>query len=61
LVDSPTNQIFPIFPNSIVDRLENDFFFYRWAPQDEDHTIIRLVTSFTSTDEDVDAFLSAIS
>ena len=61
LVDSPTNQIFPIFPNSIVERLEKDFFFYRWAPQDEDHTIIRLVTSYTSTDADVDAFLSAIS
>ncbi len=61
LIDSPTNQLFPIFSNSMVEKLEKDFFFYRWAPVDEQQTIIRLVTSFTTTAEDVNAFLKAIS
>ncbi len=57
LVDSPTNQVFPIFPNALVEALEKDYFFYRWRPYDNDNTVVRLVTSFTSTEEDINRFL----
>ena len=57
---SPTNQIFPIFPTEMVRELEKDFFFYDWAPAGEGKRVIRLVTSWGSTDEDVDAFIEAI-
>lgn len=57
---SPTNQVFPIFPTKLVKELEKDFFFYEWAPSGEDHTVIRLVTSWGTTEEDVDAFLAAV-
>ena len=60
MVDSPTNQIFPIFPEEMVKRLEKDFFFYRWAAPKDGMTPIRLVTSWVTTDEDIKAFLDAI-
>lgn len=60
LVHSPTNQIFPILPTSLVSKLEKDFFFYRWCPFDKERTVIRLVTSFATVKEDVDSFIEAI-
>lgn len=60
LGDSPTNQLFPIFPNALVDKLEEKYFFYRWSPYDKDNSVIRLVTSFTSTENEIQQFLSDI-
>lgn len=57
---STTNQIFPILKTETVRELEKDFFFYDWAPYDEDHRVVRLVTSWGTTEEDVDAFLAAM-
>ena len=61
LVDSPTNQIFPVLPNTVIDRLSRDFTYEVWGKIDENHTCIRLVTSWATTDEAVDAFLQAVS
>ena len=60
LVDSPTNQIFPIMPLPLVDKLEEKYFFYRWMPDDGKDVCIRLVTSWGSTEEDVESFLKDI-
>jgi threonine aldolase len=60
LVDSPTNQLFPIFPNDLVEKLEGDYFFYRWSPYDKENTVVRLVTSFTSTEDEIQQFLGDI-
>ena len=58
---STTNQIFPIFPEAMVRELEKDFFFYDWAPAAEEGCrVIRLVTSWGTTEEDVDAFIDAL-
>ncbi|MGL4484731.1 MAG: threonine aldolase family protein [Anaerovoracaceae bacterium] len=59
-IDSPSNQIFPIFPNEQIEKLENDFFFYIWRDLGNGKSAIRLVTSWGSSQDDVDAFLSAI-
>ncbi len=58
-IDSPSNQIFPVFENQKIADLEKDFFFYRWHPIDHERTSIRLVTSFMSKEEEVNAFLDA--
>ena len=60
LVESPTNQIFPIMPNDLIEKLEEDFFFYVWQPVDENTSAIRLVTSWGTTEDEVDAFLEAL-
>jgi threonine aldolase len=60
MVLSPTNQIFPIFSDAEIQRLSKDFAFEIWGRQDETHSIIRLVTSWATQPETVEAFLRAI-
>ena len=60
LVDSPTNQIFPVLPNTMLETLSQDFSYEVWGKVDEKHTCIRLVTSWATTEETVDAFLQAV-
>lgn len=60
LVDSPTNQIFPVLPNTLIKALDQDFSYEIWGKVDDDHTCIRLVTSWATTEEAIDAFLQAI-
>ena len=57
LTDSPTNQIFPIIPNSIISKLEELYGFYVWVKVDEDNSAIRLVTSWATEERAVDEFL----
>lgn len=60
LVDSPTNQQFPILPNSEMERLSADFKFSVWQKIDEDHTAVRFCTSWATKAEAVDALVAAI-
>lgn len=55
-----TNQVFVIVDNDKIAQLEKDFFFYTWAPYDESSSVIRLVISWGSTEEDIDAILAAL-
>lgn len=59
-IDSPSNQIFPIFNNETILELEKDFFFYRWHPIDSENTSIRLVTAFMTKENEVAAFLDRV-
>jgi len=61
LVNSPTNQIFPVLPDALIEQLSHDFSYEVWGRVDEEHTCIRLVTSWATTEETIDAFLQAIS
>ena len=56
--DSPTNQLFPIFPNTIIEKLEKNYGFYRWKAWDSENTVIRLVTSWATKPEMVDGFIT---
>lgn len=60
LAQSPSNQVFPILPNSVIAILEKDFTFEIQERIDADHTCIRLVTAWCSKDEDVTAILDTI-
>ena len=59
LVESPTNQIFPIFPSELVEKLAADFAF-EVQSEENGMACIRLVTSWATKDSAVDTFLAAI-
>lgn len=58
--DSPSNQQFPILPNRVLEKLEKDFHWEVNDRPDADHTQIRLVTSWATKPEAVEAFLTAL-
>lgn len=60
LIDSPTNQIFPILENEIIKKLEKKFKFYTWKKVDNDNSAIRLVTSWATKKEAVLEFITEL-
>ena len=60
LVDSPTNQLFPIFAKEQLPRLEELCGFEKWEDVDGEHTAVRFVTSFATRPEEVDGLLEAL-
>ena len=60
LVDSPTNQQFPILPDSLLAKLGKDFGFSLWQHMDGGYSAVRFCTSWATTSEQVEALLSAI-
>ncbi|MFV0143031.1 MULTISPECIES: threonine aldolase family protein [Empedobacter] len=60
LTEPSSNQIFPILPNSIIEKLQQDFEFYIWQKIDEENSAIRLVTSWTTPEEQVENFIKLI-
>ena len=53
LTDSPSNQIFPILPNKIIDKLQEKYAFYIWQKIDDGNSAVRLVTSWATKKEKV--------
>lgn len=53
-IDSPTNQQFVILSNDEVERLGKDIIFTRWGQYDKAHTVCRFVTSWATTETDID-------
>lgn len=59
-VDSPSNQLFPILPNNLIKELEREFSFTKMDKIDENHTMIRLVTSFATPKEEAEKFVKLL-
>ncbi|GAB6178786.1 low specificity L-threonine aldolase [Desulfotomaculum defluvii] len=57
LTHSPSNQIFPVLPNWLITKLQKRYSFYVWGKVDEDHSAIRLVTSWATKKEAVLSFI----
>jgi threonine aldolase len=57
LIHSPSNQLFPILPNSLITELQRDYAFLIWEKVDSDHSAIRLVTSWATKEEAVITFI----
>lgn len=57
LIHSPSNQIFPILPDKLIAKLQEDYSFYVWEKVDQDSSAIRLVTSWATKEESVLAFI----
>lgn len=58
LIDSPTNQIFPILKNSVINELLKSYDFYIWKPIDQNTSAVRLITSFATTEETILGFIN---
>lgn len=58
LIESPTNQVFPILPNSILEKLKEKYDYTFWEKYDENSSIIRLCTSWATIPEKVDEFIA---
>ncbi len=60
LLDCPTNQLFPILKNEVIDRLSHDFLFTKWMSLDDHTTVVRICTSWATTPENVDKLIEAL-
>ncbi len=57
LSESDTNQIFPILPIKLIDRLKEKYLFYVWQTIDKQHSAVRLITSWATEEKKVDEFI----
>ena len=60
LVESTTNQIFPILPDALLERLGLEFTFSEQERIDETHRAVRFCTSWATKQESVDALCGAL-
>jgi threonine aldolase len=60
LIPGTTNQVFPILPNDLLDKLSKDFTFTMQQMISETHKAVRFCTSWATTQESVDALCEAI-
>ena len=59
-IDSPSNQMFVVLDNETLERLKKDVVFSVWGPEDENHTIVRFVTAWSTRMEDVQALIALL-
>lgn len=60
LIDSPTNQILPIFTNAQLDKLSDRFIFDHWCHPDENTTQVRIATDWSTCEEDVTELINEL-
>ena len=60
LMESPTNQQFPILPDAVLAELKKDFGYSYWQSMGNGESAVRFCTSWATTEENVDALLNAI-
>ena len=60
LSDTFTNQIFPILNQNQINQLSQNFDFYVWKKITADKSALRLITSWATTDEIVENFITEI-
>lgn len=60
VVASPTNQQFFRLPNAVIDRLREEVSFDYWGPRGKEESVVRLVTSWATTREDVDRLCALV-
>ena len=53
-MDSPTNQQLIIMNDAEMEELSKHVAFDRWGPYDDSHTIVRLASSWSTTEEDIE-------
>ena len=59
-LDSPTNQQFVVLDNEQMAALGKQAAFSFWEKADETHTVVRLATSWSTTEEDLSALEAAL-
>lgn len=56
LTEPASNQIFPILPNTLIEKLKQKYDFYVWCKINDRDSAIRLVTSWATKEEAVKSF-----
>jgi threonine aldolase len=59
-VQSPTNQLFVIFPNEAIKLLGENYKLEIMDKVDAEHTVVRICTSWATKEENVTAFLADV-
>lgn len=57
LVDSPTNQQFPILPDAVLEKLQETYVYEYQSRVDETHSAVRFCTCWATKEENVDALI----
>ena len=60
LIDSPTNQQFPIFSKEQLATLTDDFMFSVWKQMEDGRIAVRICTSWATRRENVDSLIATI-
>ncbi len=60
LINSPSNQIFPILPNKAIEELKKDVSFEHWSAVSDTHSCVRFVTAWHTTTEEVESLLALL-
>lgn len=58
--DSPTNQVFVVLENELMERLSQSVSFSFWERFDETHTVVRFAASWATTQEETARLLDAL-
>ena len=61
LYESPSNQQFPVLPDTVLEILSENFSWDYWCRVDDEHSCVRFCASWATTDEQVKALEDAIS
>ena len=60
VIESPTNQQFFQLPNDVIDRLRESIAFDYWGPRGERESVVRFVTSWSTTELDVEMLITEV-
>lgn len=60
LMPPESNQIFPILPNKLIERLMLNYDFYVWHKVDENNSAVRLITSWATKESVLNEFISCL-
>lgn len=61
LAEPVSNQIFPIFPNKLIESLSDKYQFYVWKKMEGENSAVRLITSWATELADIESFVQDIS
>lgn len=53
LIESSTNQQFPIMPDAVLEKLSKNYMYSYWQRVDETHSAVRFCTSWATKEENV--------
>ena len=59
-LESPTNQQFVVLENAALARLRQSVAVSFWEKRDDSHTVVRLATSWSTTEDDLRALAAAL-
>lgn len=60
LIDSPSNQVFPVLPNELIEKLKEQVAFEYWSKVSDTHGCIRFVTAWHTAKEEVEQLLALL-